>query len=79
MSEPTNPPATPSKPQVDVPAGFVAFVNLEQKRVYGVTFFKHKTIGFTSLTLVAKPSYAELQTELGKLGLSYTPPAPPQA
>jgi hypothetical protein len=79
MSEPTNIPTPPQKPQVDINPGFTAFIDEAKNRVLGVTHFKSRTIAFSSAKIVTKPTFSELQSELTKMGLSYTPPAPPQA
>ena len=78
MSEPTQPP-TPvvNKPQVNIPAGWVAFVKVSENRALGINHFRYPSMGFTDLLLVSKPTVNELLAELTKLGYSY--PAPPSA
>jgi hypothetical protein len=79
MSEPTTPPApVVNKPQVNIPAGWVAFVKVDEKRALGISQFRYPSIGFSDLLLIAKPTANELLAELTRLGYSYpTPPAPP--
>jgi hypothetical protein len=76
MSEPTTPP-TPvvNKPQVNIPAGWVAFVKVSENRALGISQFRYPSVGFTDLLMVSKPTVNELLAELTRLGYSH-PPAP---
>lgn len=59
---------------VTIPVGWTAFYSLSEKRVYGITEFKNGGSAKTALTLITKPTKAELLTEIETLGLAYTPP-----
>ena len=55
------------------------FYNLSEKKVYGIAELKNGGKAKTALTLLTKPTKAELLAEIETLGLTYTPPALPPA
>jgi hypothetical protein len=50
------------------------FYNPSQKKVYGMSELKNGGKAKTALSVVTKPTKAELMAEIEALGLSYTPP-----
>lgn len=84
---PTPTPAPITLVGVTIPVGWTAFYHPSEKKVYGVTEFKNGCSAKTALSIVTKPSEAELMTEITSLGLAYTapavkpaaPPTPPKA
>lgn len=69
MTEPTTP--TPAKPKVDLPAGWVAFVNVAQKRAIGITQFTFPSVAYTDALIVSRPTVEALLAELTRLGYTY--------
>jgi hypothetical protein len=56
-----------------IPTGWTAFCNVAEKKVLGYREFKNAGKAKTALTLITKPSEAQLKTELARL--KYTLPA----
>lgn len=56
-----------------IPVGWTAFCNVAEKKVLGYREFKNAGKAKTALTLVTKPTEAELKAELK--ALKYTLPA----
>lgn len=50
-----------------IPVGWTAFCNVAEKKVLGYQEFKKEGTAKTALTLVTKPTEAELKTELARL------------
>jgi hypothetical protein len=55
--------------QLDIPKGWTAFV--DEKRCLGYQEFKEGGKAKTKLTLITKPTKAELLAELSKQGITY--------
>jgi len=72
MTEPT------AKPQVNIPAGWVAFVNESEKRALGITQFTAPSIAYTTALIVVRPTINALLEELNKRGISLPPVRPSQ-
>ena len=66
MSEPT----TPTKPKVEIPAGWVAFCNESEKRALGITQFTAPSIAYTTAFVVVRPTITALLEELDKRGIA---------
>lgn len=60
---------------IKIENGWTAFYSLSEKKVYGVSEFANGGAAKTSLSVITKPTKAELLTEIEALGLVYTPPA----
>jgi hypothetical protein len=56
-----------------IPVGWTAFCLVAEKKVLGYREFKNAGKAKTALTLITKPSEAQLKTELARL--KYTLPA----
>jgi hypothetical protein len=79
MSETQNTtPAGPTKPQVNLPAGWVAFVKVSENRALGISHFKYPSIAFTDTLIVSHATVEGLLAELTRLGYSYPTPTPPR-
>jgi len=65
-----------AKPQVNIPAGWVAFVNESEKRALGITQFLAPSVGYTDTTLVVRPTIEALLAELKKRGVALPPVRP---
>ena len=65
--------ATPTLIKLTIPVGWTAFCNVDDKQVLGFQEFTKEAEANTALTLVTKPTEAELKTELKRL--KYTLPA----
>jgi hypothetical protein len=59
---------------ITIPSGWTMFYNPSQKKVYGMSELKNGGKAKTALSVVTKPTKAELMAEIEALGLSYTPP-----
>lgn len=59
--------------ETTIPVGWTAFCDVANKRVLGFQEFSKESKARTSLTLVTKPSEAELKAEIKRL--KYTLPA----
>lgn len=57
--------------------GWTAFYLPASKKVFGVSEFVNGAKGKTSLSVITKPTKAELLAEIEALGLVYTPPQDP--
>lgn len=62
-----------AKPQVNIPAGWVAFVNESEKRALGITNFQAPSIGYTDALIVVRPTANALIEELGRRGIALPP------
>jgi len=72
MSEPTTP--TPTKPRVEIPAGWVAFCHEGKKRTLGIRQFTHASVAFSDAVIVTRPTVEALLAELARLGYSVPRP-----
>jgi hypothetical protein len=80
MSEPTTPePAPQAKPQINLPAGYVAFCNEAEKRALGIAQFKYPSTARSDALIVARPTIDALLAELTRLGIAHPPLTPPPA
>lgn len=59
---------------INIEKGWTAFYDLDTKKVFGITEFKNGGKAKTALSLITKPTKAEVLEEIATLGLSYTPP-----
>lgn len=59
---------------ITIPVGWTMFYNPSEKKVYGMSELKNGGKAKTALTVITKPTKAELMAEIDVLGLSYTPP-----
>lgn len=57
--------------------GWTAFYLPASKKVYGVSEFINGAKAQTALSVITKPTKAELFAEIDVLGLVYTPPQDP--
>jgi hypothetical protein len=64
---------------ITIPIGWTMFYSPSQKKVYGISELKSGGLAKTSLSVITKPTKAELMTEIETLRLDYTPPVVPPA
>ena len=61
---------TPTLIKLTIPVGWTAFCDVANKKAYGYREFKKVSTANTALTLITKPTEAELKAELARLKIS---------
>jgi len=75
MTTPTTP-STPALPQFDIPKGWNALYDATAKKVYVLREFPLGGKANSVLSLLTKPTEAELRAEITALGLTIVEPTP---
>ena len=60
---------------IKIDSGWTAFYSPSSKKVFGMSELKNGGTAKTALSIITKPTKAELLAEIEALGLVYTPPA----